>query len=165
MVIESIRGQKFEFLYTKYRFDTVWKVPSFVRKYQDASSFVRLASKATLTQPSALPLGSKKESPFRSILTQSSRDSRISLLRGAREKKNFDGHSITFPFTYTGNVVIILSVKIIRNQKKSNQNTSIHKKNKSEHVRLRIIFVSLSPSILDMLVLQPSGFLINQGNF
>ena len=94
MVIESIRGQKFEFLYTKYRFDTVWKVPSFVRKYQDASSFVRLASKATLTQPSALPLGSKKESPFRSILTQSSRDSRISLLRGAREKKTLMGTAL-----------------------------------------------------------------------
>ena len=70
--------------------------------------FVRLASKAstTVTQASALPLGSKQErKPFSidtyPILTGFSH---LSLLRGAREKKTLMG-TATFPFTSTDNLV------------------------------------------------------------
>ena len=69
--------------------------------------FVRLASKATttVTQASALPLGSKQErKPFSidtyPILTGFSH---LSLLRGAREKKTLMG-TATFPFTSTDNL-------------------------------------------------------------
>ena len=103
MVIKSIRGHNFEFLYKNYRFDTVWKVPSFVRKYQDASSFVRLASKATLTQPSALPLGSKqarKKALFDRYLPNP-HGILASPFSVGLGKKNFDGHSY-FPFYFDG---------------------------------------------------------------